>query len=103
MERGTKGMRITELIKCQNKDGSGGYMNLAEMLEKSVNRYHGRIAISQNGREITFVDLGKRVNQICRELQKLSIGAGDHVGLYMSNGFDFVATYFAIQHRKAVA
>jgi long-chain acyl-CoA synthetase len=82
-------------------------MSLKEFLANSIHRYGSRLAVQYRPRYRTvrwsYDDLGVRTEQIAAALAEQGVGSGDRVFLYGENSPHWVAGFFAIRARGAVA
>ena len=69
---------------------------LPAMLDKSVAAYGDRCCIEFRDREISFRELGRRVDRAAAGLQRLGVKPGDAVALYMPNVPYHPIAFFAI-------
>lgn len=66
------------------------------LLEQSIKSYGSHICTSFLGKELTYQEIGIKVDKIANGLQKIGIGKGDKVGLFLPNSPTYVYYYFAI-------
>ena len=78
-------------------------INLALVLEKSVERYPDRPALIADSRRVTYAELDNAVKVMMSHLRRLGIKQGDKVALMLPNIPEFVYCYFAIIRVGAVA
>jgi long-chain acyl-CoA synthetase len=67
-----------------------------KMLDDSAARWPRRAAIDFMGREISFSELADLVARAAKGLQKLGVGPGVHVGLFLANTPHYMISFFAI-------
>ncbi len=65
-------------------------------LEDSASRYPDRTALIFFDHKMTYGELNRLVNRFAAGLQKLGIGKGDRVALYMPNCPQMVISYYAV-------
>jgi 3-oxocholest-4-en-26-oate---CoA ligase len=76
--------------------------NLADMFEAVVDAAPDREAIVSPARRLTFRALDERANRLAHVLSGLGIGAGDHVGLQLLNGSEYLEGMLAAFKLSAV-
>ncbi|NHM31219.1 long-chain fatty acid--CoA ligase [Neobacillus terrae] len=77
--------------------------SLYENLSISARRYPNKEAINYYGNTLSFKELDDEVNSLAGFLQnKLGVGAGDKVLLFMQNSPQFVIGFYAISRANAV-
>ena len=74
-----------------------------DLLDESVARFPDRPAIEFMGRRLTYRELGRLTDQAARGLQKLGVGPGVHVGLYLPNSPHYIISLFAVFKAGGVA
>lgn len=67
-----------------------------ELLDQASKRYPDKPAISFLGRTTTYAELAAEVDRITAGLQKIGVGRGIKVGLFLPNTPTFIVYYFAI-------
>jgi len=70
-------------------------LSLPSLLDRAVQQYGPRPAMSFMGRRWTYAELGAWVARLARGLQESGVGPGDRVGLCLPNTPYFVVAYFA--------
>jgi acyl-CoA synthetase (AMP-forming)/AMP-acid ligase II len=75
---------------------------ISEYLREWAQMTPGRIALSFYGRDITYQELDKMIDQFAWALVNLGVQKGDRVALYMENCPQFVISYFAIHRAGGV-
>jgi len=78
-------------------------MNIARMLEASVDRHPHSIALVFDGHHWTYSEWFARIQSFAKALSNLGVRPGDRVAFYVSNSENSVTTYFACQMLSAVA
>src|SRR5689334_3472539 len=76
--------------------------NLADLFESLVDAIPGRIAAVCGDRRWTYRQLDERANRLANALAARGVGAGDHVGLYLYNGIEFLEAVLAAFKLRAV-
>jgi len=69
---------------------------LHELLEQAVERFGDRRCLDFLDKHYTYRDVGRQVNYLAEGLQKLGLGKGDHVGLFLPNTPYYVIAYYAV-------
>ena len=70
--------------------------SLFTLLDGAADKYPNQVAIDFLGRETSYAELADAVNKFAAGLQKLGIGKGVNVGIFMPNCPQFVISYYAI-------
>jgi len=76
--------------------------NLADLFEIVVDAAPDREAVVAPARRLTFRALDERANRLAHVLADLGIGAGDHVGLQLLNGSEYLEGMLAAFKLSAV-
>jgi acyl-CoA synthetase (AMP-forming)/AMP-acid ligase II len=76
--------------------------NLADLFERVADAVGDREALVAGGRRLTYALLDERSTKLANGLAGLGVRAGDHVGLYLYNGAEFVETMLACFKLRAV-
>ncbi|MCH8815109.1 MAG: acyl-CoA synthetase [Chloroflexi bacterium] len=76
--------------------------NLADLLECVTDAVPDREALICGERRLTFAQLDERANRLAHYLSARGIGEGDHVGIYMHNGTEYVETSLAAFKIRAI-
>jgi acyl-CoA synthetase (AMP-forming)/AMP-acid ligase II len=76
--------------------------NLADIFESVVDVVGEREALVVSDRRLTYAQLDERSNRLAHHLAGLGIGAGDHVGLQLLNGVEFLEGILAALKLRAV-
>ncbi len=80
------------------------FTNVAEPLREAARRFPDRTAVVFGGRELTYGQLGDRVDRLARVLSdNLSVEAGCRVAYLLPNCIEILETYYAVQTLGAVA
>src|ERR1700680_2037188 len=75
---------------------------LAEILPAAVQRYADRTALVVDDRHLSFRELDMLSNRIANGLVAIGVKPGDRVGLFGSNSWEWVASYYGIAKTGAV-
>jgi acyl-CoA synthetase (AMP-forming)/AMP-acid ligase II len=76
--------------------------NIADLFESLADHIPDRMALVSGDRRFTFAELEARANRVANALRELGIGAGDHVGLNLYNGNQFLEAMLAAFKLRAV-
>lgn len=76
--------------------------NLADLYEAIADVVPDNLALSTGDVRRTYAELDKRANRLAHYFQSRGIGRGDHVGLHLFNGHEFVETILALFKIRAV-
>ena len=76
--------------------------NFADLYEILTDAVPDNIALASGDVHHTYADLEKRANRLAHYLKSQGIGAGDHVGLHLYNGHEFVEAILALMKLRAV-
>src|SRR5262249_52838766 len=76
--------------------------NLADLFESLVDAIPERLALVSGERRLTFAQLDERANRLAHTLAARNVRAGDHVGLFLYNGTEFVEAMLAAFKLRAV-
>lgn len=78
------------------------HFNIADMYEMVADKVPTRDALVCGDQRATFADLDRRANQLAHYLATRGVGPGDHVGLYMYNGNEYLEGMLACFKIRAV-
>jgi 3-oxocholest-4-en-26-oate---CoA ligase len=78
-------------------------LNIADLVEHSVDSVPERVAVICGDRRVTFAELEARANRLAHHLAKHGVGPGAHVGVYARNSIEAVETMVAAYKLRAVA
>jgi long-chain acyl-CoA synthetase len=67
-----------------------------QILEDAVAKWSDRPAISFMGKRLTYGELGLLTDRAARGLQKLGVGPGVHVGLFLPNSPHYLVAFFGV-------
>lgn len=76
--------------------------NLADVWEAVSDRVADRRAVTCGDRELTYRELESRANRLAHVLAAEGVGPGDHVGLYLMNGTEYLEGMLAAWKLRAV-
>ena len=76
--------------------------NLADLYEAIADAVPDNIALAAGDIHHSYADLDKRANRLAHYLVSQGIGQGDHVGLHLFNGHEFVEAILALFKIRAV-
>jgi acyl-CoA synthetase (AMP-forming)/AMP-acid ligase II len=76
--------------------------NLSELFESVATAVPERCAVASPGRTLTYRHLDERATRLANHLRSAGIGAGDHVGLYLLNGTEYIEGMLASFKLRAV-
>jgi acyl-CoA synthetase (AMP-forming)/AMP-acid ligase II len=76
--------------------------NIADLFESIVDVVPNRPALVAGDRRLTFAELDARANRLAGALLERGVRAGDHIGLYLYNGAEFIEAMLAAFKIRAV-
>lgn len=76
--------------------------NLADLYEAIADAVPDNVALASGDVRHTYADLDRRANRLAHYLEGKGIGQGDHVGLHLFNGHEFVEAILALFKIRAV-
>jgi acyl-CoA synthetase (AMP-forming)/AMP-acid ligase II len=76
--------------------------NFADIYEAIADRVPERTALVTGDVRTTYAELDEMANRLAHHLQAQGVGEGDHVGCYLLNGPEYLATFFAALKIRAV-
>ncbi|MEU4341279.1 acyl-CoA synthetase [Nocardia sp. NPDC023852] len=76
--------------------------NIADLVEHAVDLMPDRVALADDGREVTFAQLEERANKLAHYLQERGVLPGEKVGIYSRNTIEAVEAMVAIFKARAV-
>jgi len=76
--------------------------NLADMFERVVDAVPDREVLVSPVRRLTFGELDARANRLAHHLRAAGIGRGDHIGLQLMNGSEYLEAMLAAFKLRAV-
>lgn len=78
------------------------HFNLADLFESVVDAVPDRLALVCGDRRLTYAQLDERANRLAHHLLTLGVTPGDHVGLYLYNGTEYIECMLAAFKVRAV-
>lgn len=76
--------------------------NLSELFEMVADHVPTAPAVVTPTRRLTYAELEERANRLAHHLASVGIGAGDHVGLHLQNGTEYLEAMLAAFKLRAV-
>jgi acyl-CoA synthetase (AMP-forming)/AMP-acid ligase II len=76
--------------------------NLADLFERVTDAVPEREAIVSTARRLTFAQLDERANRLANALAERGVGAGQHIGLQLLNGSEYIEGMLAAFKLSAV-
>jgi fatty-acyl-CoA synthase len=76
--------------------------NLSRLVRHHALRTPQRIALSQDGRQVSYAELWRRICAVAGFLRARGVNRGDRVALFMKNSAAFIEIAFATSHIGAV-
>ena len=76
--------------------------NLADLFEAVADAVQDRTAVIVDDRRLTFREVDERATRLAHHLAAQGVKPGDHVGLYLYNGPEYVEGLFAAYKLRAV-
>jgi len=76
--------------------------HLADLFEIVAARVPERIALADERGTATYAQMNARADRLAAALAEIGVGRGDHVGLYLMNGPEYLESFFAVMKRGAV-
>jgi acyl-CoA synthetase (AMP-forming)/AMP-acid ligase II len=76
--------------------------NLADLFESVADAVPDRVALVAGPRRLTYAELDARANRLAHALAARGVKAGEHVGLYLYNGAEFIEGMLAAFKLRAV-
>ena len=76
--------------------------NLADLYEAIADVVPENVALASGDVHRTYAELDRRANRLAHYFQSRGIGPGDHVGLHLFNGHEFVEAILALFKIRAV-
>ncbi len=74
----------------------------ADTFEVVADTVPDHLALVTEERRLTFAEVDERATRLAHVLQERGVGAGDHIGLYLYNGTEYVETMLAAWKIRAV-
>jgi acyl-CoA synthetase (AMP-forming)/AMP-acid ligase II len=76
--------------------------NLSSLFERVADAVPEQEAVASPGRRLTYAQLDERANRLANHLAGAGVGAGDHVGLQLLNGTEYLEGMLAAFKLRAV-
>lgn len=76
--------------------------NLADLFESVADAVPERTALVCDPRRLSYAELDERANRLAHHLLRAGIGAGDHIGVHLYNGTEYVECLLAAFKIRAV-
>ena len=76
--------------------------NLADLFESVVDEVEDETAMVADTRRLTYLELDRRANRLAHYLESVGIGLGDHIGLQLANGTEYIEAMLACFKIRAV-
>ncbi|MEU7217568.1 acyl-CoA synthetase [Nocardia iowensis] len=76
--------------------------NIADLVEHSIDLMPDRVALADDGREVTYAQLEERANKLAHYLLEHGVKPGDKVGIYSRNTIEAVEAMVAVFKARAV-
>jgi acyl-CoA synthetase (AMP-forming)/AMP-acid ligase II len=76
--------------------------NIADLFESVADAIPGKPALVSGDRKLTFAELDTRATRLANGLTERGVRAGDHVGLYLYNGAEFLEAMLGAFKIRAV-
>ena len=76
--------------------------NLAELFERVADAVPERLAVITTSQRWTYAELDQRANRLAHHLASAGVGPGDHVGLHLRNGVEYIEGMLAAFKLRAV-
>jgi acyl-CoA synthetase (AMP-forming)/AMP-acid ligase II len=76
--------------------------NIADLFESVADVVPGRVAVVCGDRRLTFAELDERSTRVANALRAQGVRPGDHIGLYLYNGTEFLELMLAAFKIRAV-
>jgi acyl-CoA synthetase (AMP-forming)/AMP-acid ligase II len=76
--------------------------NLADLFESVVDQVGAETAMVSGARRLTYLDLDRRANRLAHYFEGVGIGPGDHIGIQLVNGTEYIEAMLACFKVRAV-
>ncbi|WP_433665132.1 acyl-CoA synthetase [Nocardia sp. CA-128927] len=76
--------------------------NIADLVEHAIDLMPDRVALADDGREVTYAQLEERANKLAHYLLEHGVEPGDKVGIYSRNTIEAVEAMVAVFKARAV-
>ena len=78
------------------------HFNLADTIEIITDEIPDRLAVVAGDRRLTFAALDERATRLAHALAERGVGTGDHIGLFLYNGSEYLEAMLAAFKIRAV-
>jgi acyl-CoA synthetase (AMP-forming)/AMP-acid ligase II len=78
------------------------HFNIADLFESIVDARPGNTALVCEQRRLNYTELDERANRLANYWQSLGLGQGDHIGLQLRNGSEYIEGMLAAYKIRAV-
>jgi len=78
------------------------HFNIADLFERVVDARPHNLALVCEQRRLTYAELDQRANRLANYWQSLGFGQGDHIGLQLRNGSEYIEGMLAAYKIRAV-
>ncbi|MDP4177079.1 MAG: amino acid adenylation domain-containing protein [Bacillota bacterium] len=72
------------------------YENINDYLEKSINKYNEKIAVIYYDKQLTYKELGEKVNKLANLLRNKGVQREEVIAIYQEKTIDTIISIFAI-------
>ncbi|HEX4646645.1 MAG TPA: amino acid adenylation domain-containing protein, partial [Verrucomicrobiae bacterium] len=69
---------------------------ISQLFEEQVEKTPGAVALVVDGRQLTYLQLNERANQLAHRLQKLGVGTGAMVGICLERSLELIVALLGI-------
>jgi acyl-CoA synthetase (AMP-forming)/AMP-acid ligase II len=76
--------------------------NVSEWFERVADKGPDRVAIIAANRRLTYAQLDERANRLAHHLAGMGVKRGDHIGLQLQNGTEYIEAMLAAFKLRAV-
>lgn len=76
--------------------------NLSELYERVADKVPERLAMVAAHRRLTYAELNERANRLAQHLREAGVNPGDHVGLQLQNGVEYIEGMLAAFKLRAI-
>ncbi len=83
-------------------NGEAVEFNLADLFESVVDQVGTETAMVSGARRLTYLDLDGRANRLAHYFKGVGIGLGDHIGVQLANGTEYIEAMLACFKIRAV-
>ena len=83
-------------------NGEAVEFNLADLFESVVDQVGAQTAMVSGARRLAYLDLDRRANRLAHYFEGVGIGPGDHIGVQLANGTEYIEVMLACFKVRAV-